>query len=310
MATDGTATDETATGRSATTEGAKAPAGVPEAAAVQTAVTQAAATTAAATTAAAPQAARAEPAEAGDGVRRVGVEAVHRALRSQILDGTIAAGTVLSQVDLAERFGVSRTPLREALRMLQEEGLVEAKRNHQARVATFALVDLEAISAQRILLSALATQISVPWLSDPLVDELEAHREAMRQAAAADDREAWRRADSAFHGAHYKHAPASLSNEVRRLAERNTLYHVVWEREEPHHDPLTEVEHERIVAACRARDPHEAARAVARHHARIAIGVLARTAPEHEPRVIRAALQLVLGSSQTGLPAAGAALSQ
>lgn len=238
---------------------------------------------------------------------RVGVEAVHRALRSQILDGTIPAGTVLSQVDLAQRFGVSRTPLREALRMLQEEGLVEARRNHQARVATFALVDLEVISAQRILLSALATEISVPWITDQELDELEGHREAMRRAIAADDREAWRRANTDFHAAHSAQAPTSLANEVRRLAERNTLYHVVWERDEPHLDPLTEIEHQRIVDACRARDAHEAARSIARHQARIAIGVLARTAPEHEPRVIRAALQLVLGGAATSLVGVGPA---
>lgn len=234
------------------------------------------------------------------------MEAVHRALRSQILDGTIPAGTVLSQVDLAERFGVSRTPLREALRMLQEEGLVEARRNHQARVATFSLVDLEVISAQRILLSALATEISVPWITDQEVDELEGHREAMLRAAAANDREAWRRANTAFHAAHSGKAPASLAHEVGRLAERNTLYHVVWERDEPHLDALTKIEHERIVAACRVRDAREAARSNARHQARIAIGVLARTAPEHEPRVIRAALQLVLGGPATSLPGAGA----
>lgn len=232
---------------------------------------------------------------------RVGVEAVHRALRSQILDGTIPAGTVLSQVDLAERFGVSRTPLREALRMLQEEGLIEARRNHQARVATFELVDLEVISAQRILLSALATELSVPWITDQEIEEMERQREAMRRAAAEDDREGWRHANNAFHAAHSGQAPTGLAHEVRRLAERNTLYHVVWERDEPHLDPLTEVEHERIVAACRVRDTSEAARSIARHQARIAIGVLARTAPEHEPRVIRAALQLVLGGATTGL---------
>lgn len=228
---------------------------------------------------------------------KMSVETVHRDLRSLILDGSIPAGSVLSQVELAERFGVSRTPLREALRMLQEEGLIEARSNRQARVATFALVDLEVIAAHRILLSALATQISVPWLTEQQLDGLEEHREAMRKAALAGDREAWRRADTAFHSAHNGQAPTSLSHEVRRLAERNALYQVVWLRDEPHRDTLTEVEHDRILAACRERNSQEAARGIARHQARIAISVLARTAPEHEPRVIRTALQLVLGST-------------
>lgn len=230
----------------------------------------------------------------------VSVETVHRALRSQILDGTIPGGAVLSQVGLAERFGVSRTPLREALRMLQEEGLIEARTNRQARVATFALVDLEAISARRILLSALATQISVQGLTVQELAEMERLRQAMRDAGAGNDRDAWRRADVAFHAAHCAHAPTNLYQEVRRLAERNTLYRIVWLREEPHHDSLSDADHERILNACRERNPQEAARAIARHQARIAIGVLAATAPEHDPRVIRAALQLVLGTPPTG----------
>lgn len=228
------------------------------------------------------------------------VETVHRALRSQILDGTIPAGAVLSQVALAERFGVSRTPLREALRMLQEEGLIEARTNRQARVATFALVDLEAISARRILLSALATQISVQSLTAQELDEMERLRQAMLEAGALNDREAWRRADVAFHAGHCAHAPTNLYEEVRRLAERNTLYRIVWLREEPHRDSMSDADHERILTACRERKPAEAARAIARHQARIAIGVLASTAPEHDPRVIRAALQLVLGSPAAG----------
>lgn len=249
------------------------------------------------------------PSEAGDGSPALGtreqgsrasVAAVHSALRMQILDGTIPAGTALSQVELAERFGVSRTPLREALRMLQEEGLIEARTNRQARVATFALGDLEAIAAQRILLSALATQISVQSLTGQELDEMERLHQAMREASAADDREAWRRADVAFHAAHCAHAPANLYHEVRRLAERNTLYQSVWLRDEPHHDPRTEADHHRILTACRERNAQDAGRAIARHQGRIAIEVLARTAPEHEPRVIRAALQLALC-----VPAAG-----
>lgn len=91
---------------------------------------------------------------------------IHKELREQILVGHIPAGTLLSQVELAESFGVSRTPLREALRMLQEEGLIHAENNRRARVATFHLDDLEAISGQRILLSSLATYITVPHLDD------------------------------------------------------------------------------------------------------------------------------------------------
>ena len=74
--------------------------------------------------------------------RRDNVEEVYRRVREAILEGEIAPGTVMSQVAMADDLGVSRTPLREALRMLQSEGLVEAERNRRVRVAAISPVDL------------------------------------------------------------------------------------------------------------------------------------------------------------------------
>ena len=56
---------------------------------------------------------------------RQAIPHVHAYLRECILNGTLSPGTKLSQVSLAAQLGISRTPLREVLRMLQEEGLVE-----------------------------------------------------------------------------------------------------------------------------------------------------------------------------------------
>src|SRR5882762_1619922 len=81
--------------------------------------------------------------------------AVHHHLRSLILNGTLTPGSTLNQVELAPRLGVSRTPLREAIRMLQEEGLVEAEPQKRARIVGFDPADLEAAYVQRILLESL-----------------------------------------------------------------------------------------------------------------------------------------------------------
>jgi len=224
------------------------------------------------------------------------VATIHRKLREQILMGHIPAGALLTQVQLAESFGVSRTPLREALRMLQEEGLIEAESNRRARVATFHLDDLEAIAAQRILLSALATFITVPHLTSEDLGEMEHAIAAMAQATEHDDVAAWRSADAAFHAIHYSKAPARLHQEVVRLAERNDLYRSVWLRDAPHRDPQTVLEHDRILAACADRSLPEARNGIARHQARIAITVMTHAVPEREPATIRAALQLVLGA--------------
>ena len=66
---------------------------------------------------------------------RQAIPYVHAYLRECILDGTLTPGTKVSQVTLAEQLGISRTPLREVLRMLQEEGLVEIEPNQRTRVS-------------------------------------------------------------------------------------------------------------------------------------------------------------------------------
>lgn len=225
---------------------------------------------------------------------------IHKELREQILVGRIPAGTLLSQVELAESFGVSRTPLREALRMLQEEGLIQAENNRRARVTTFHLDDLEAISGQRILLSSLATYITVPRLAEHDYAAMADSVAAMAAATDADDIAGWRAADAAFHAVHYGRAPQRLHHEVIRLAERNDLYRSVWLRDAPHRDVQTVVEHERILEACRQHNVLDAVHGIARHQARIAITVLTHAVPEREPAIIRAALQLVLGFGLAG----------
>lgn len=228
------------------------------------------------------------------------VQAVHERLRQDILRGRLAPGTVLSQVQLATQYGVSRTPLREAMRMLQEEGLLDAEANRRARIASFRLDDLEAISAQRILATALATSLTVGRMDAGELAALQRSFDQMCRASAAGDAEGWRRANLEFHELHSSRAPLLLQQDIRRLHERNSLYRAVWLRDEPHLDQQSESEHRHILQACRTRDVPEATRGIARHNARIAITVMTSAVPEREPVTIRTALNLVLGANAAG----------
>lgn len=66
-----------------------------------------------------------------------GIATLHARLRKLILDGVYPPGTLIPQEELASTLGVSRTPLREVLRLLQNEGLVEAGRYQRCRVTPF-----------------------------------------------------------------------------------------------------------------------------------------------------------------------------
>jgi len=225
------------------------------------------------------------------------VEAVHRRLREDILSGRLPPGSTLPQAQLAERYGVSRTPLREALRMLREEGLVSAVRNQRARVRDFDLDDVESISAQRIVLAALATYITVGLAGFPGGGDLEAALAEVERAARSGDEEAWVAADRAFHALHEGGAPAPMLEDLRRLGRRNAIYQSIWSLSDGPEDHQSVDEHRAIVDACASRDAAAAMCAIARHQARIGITVLARAVPEREPAAIRAALHLVLGEA-------------
>ena len=109
------------------------------------------------------------------------VDRVYARLRSGILDGGYPQGARLGEVELAEALGVSRTPVREALRRLGSEGLVETLPNKGARVRTWSPSELDAISDLRALREGRAAALAAPRITDEelgvmtrLVEQMEA----------------------------------------------------------------------------------------------------------------------------------------
>jgi DNA-binding GntR family transcriptional regulator len=95
-------------------------------------------------------------------------------VREMILDGRLVAGARLGEVELAERLGVSRTPVREALTRLGAEGLVELTPNRGARVATWSRAEIEAIFDLRSALEPRLTALAVGTATPADVEELDA----------------------------------------------------------------------------------------------------------------------------------------
>src|SRR3982074_810257 len=106
------------------------------------------------------------------GGSRDNIATIHDELREAILRGDLRAGAVLSQLRLAKDFGVSRGPVREALRLLQRRGLGGAELNRRVRIADFSVDDLEQLYAMRVVNEALAVRATVPRLTAPQLQEL------------------------------------------------------------------------------------------------------------------------------------------
>jgi DNA-binding GntR family transcriptional regulator len=218
---------------------------------------------------------------------------IHRDVRSGILTGEIPAGSSLAQAQVAKRFGVSRGPVREAFRLLQREGLIDAEVNRRARVASFSAEEVEELYSLRVVSESLAIGVSVPRFTDDELAELGARLDAV-DAAPEDDLKAFEQAHHEFHHDCLRHGGQRMLGWIEQWAEHTERYRRVYVTGEPQMRTRGAVEHREILAACAARNPAAAASLVARHLARAALTMMAMMSPEYDPVLIRAALRQVM----------------
>ena len=199
-------------------------------------------------------------------------------LEQAIVSGEIAPGTVLRQEQLSERYAVSRTPVREALRRLAALGLVSFEPNRGVRVRTLTRDELREAFLVRAELESLATEVATPRFTEVEVAQLEAAETRfatltgeLRAHGSGDGRgdlvTEWVRANHAFHDVIYSVARLPL---VERLAKGARFSgSAVWAPADASElDQLydaNEREHRAIIAAIRAGSA-AGARSLAREH--------------------------------------------
>ena len=217
---------------------------------------------------------------------------LHEYLRRLILDGAIPDGASLSQVELAERLGVSRTPLREAMKMLQAEGIVEGDHGRRTRVTALDVGDIDTVYGVRVLMEGAGVLVTVPHLDRIRIVALSDAVAEMRQHAADPNAELWARAHRRFHRALIPEAGREFARTLSTYFDRAERLRRMFQTEEIAGGVRLVEEHEAILRACRAKNAAKAAALVARHSSRAALALMAQIAPEREPTMVRAALQL------------------
>ncbi len=190
-------------------------------------------------------------------------EMVVAAVREAILSGTIEPGARLRQEELADLFGTSRIPVREALRALEYEGLVSSEPHRGFTVTSLDADDVEEVYELRILLESHAVRLALPFLTDEDVAELDELFATMKNAATPDEELAARerfylRLYSVTGRPRLVGLIARLRQEVARALRWPTLQHA----------PTT---HENFFAAIRAGDADAAVAELSDHYRRVAI---------------------------------------
>jgi DNA-binding GntR family transcriptional regulator len=216
---------------------------------------------------------------------------VHAQLRAAILAGHIPEGATRSQAALAEELGVGRTPLREAVRMLQREGLVISEPNHRVRIAELSGEDAEELYIMRISLETIAIRITVPVLTPRDLAELEGLMAQMAHYAKTEDGEGHRIPHRQFHHRLVYAAGPRVSAEIDELFDHAERYRQRFgalggfeERAE---------EHRAILDAAAEADADRAAELLAAHYLHTVRLVFGALDPDHDLARLRTAVAVV-----------------
>jgi DNA-binding GntR family transcriptional regulator len=216
--------------------------------------------------------AEAKPKTESKPARRGGaIDGVYERIRKKVLDSELAPGSQILEQELAVMLGVSRTPVREAVIRLHNEGLLEIIPRHGVRIVPIAVSDMREIYDVLISLEPRAAELlAARGASAKELRQLEACCERMTDALARDEMEAWALADEEFHLGIVR-----LSGN-RRLADivlncwdqvHRARYFTLRLRKHPHPSKSIE-EHYEIIEAIRRGDAKAASDIYRRHRDR------------------------------------------
>ena len=211
-----------------------------------------------------------------------------------VLSGELPAGSALSQASLAQELGVSRTPLREAARLLQNEGLLVGEPNRRLRVAEVSIGDLDQLYALRIATEALAMRVAVPRMDEGHVSGLgEALAQIEERAIGGGDfDEAHRR----FHRLLVEPAGERFSSLAATSWDHTSRYRIAYLSSVSDVSSAlldAQQDHRTILDRVSSGDPAGAALALADHYERTARGVFAAVDGDFTPVALDEAIASV-----------------
>ncbi|MHB8172417.1 MAG: GntR family transcriptional regulator [Thermincolia bacterium] len=208
-------------------------------------------------------------------------EIVFESLREAIINGNLKPGERMMEIQLAEEMGVSRTPVREAIRKLELEGFVVMVPRKGAYVASISIKDIADVFEIRAALESLAAGLAAERITEDELESMERSLVRVAEATEANDLESLINMDTDFHEILYKASRnerlvqiiSNLREQIQRFR-TTSLAH-------PGRMKVALEEHKQIVEAISQRDV-EAARNLAREHIENAENSMLESIRQHE----------------------------
>jgi len=190
-------------------------------------------------------------------------EYVYRTLREAILNGLLDPGTMLNQAEIAKNFRLSRMPIRDALKMLAQDGLVRLVLHHGARVTHFSNRDIQEIYAIRKILEGYAVREAIPHITKAVISQLEHINQTIEQNSRKGKVDSMIKENERFHLLLYEGCKNKKLLELLKNLWSSYPKRIFWQIR-GRADQVVH-QHKEILAAVKARDANRAQKLVQAH---------------------------------------------
>jgi len=226
---------------------------------------------------------------------RRSVSELHAHLRRLIMSEELPPGTELNQADLGRRYNVSRGPMREALRLLQQEGLIDMELNQRATVRELKGNEVDQLYGARVALESLGVRITAGRLLPDEYDAAQARLDHMDQALTRNDMPRWISEHREFHQLCSARAEGPLAEIILSYSERSERYLRYAQNTNPNTFATARAEHRRILRLIKSGDADGASALMASHLATTALLVLNGLGVQTKDGVVEQALVMAGG---------------
>jgi DNA-binding GntR family transcriptional regulator len=192
-------------------------------------------------------------------------EELRSILEQAIIKGDLPPGTRLEEQELARKYGVSRTPVRETLRLLASTGLIEMRARQGAVVATLTIPRLIEMFQVMAELEGLCARLAARRATPRAIEQMEESHRACAESLASNDAEAFYEANRVYHEAIYSASNNQFLEETTRSLRNRVAPYRRYVTYQPGRMIESIPEHEAVLAAIRKGDGDEADRLM-RHH--------------------------------------------
>ena len=190
---------------------------------------------------------------------------ISRVLADRIITGLLEPGSKLRQDHIAEEFGTSHVPVREAFRRLEAQGLAVSEARRGVRVASFSLEEVQEVARMRAALESLALRYAAPHLTPHILDMAE---DATNAGDRARDIHSWDEANRRFHRLILE--PCKMPRLLAAIADLHQLgSRFLFKRGHKEWTPRVDSDHQAILELLRKGEAGQAAAVLERHVLRI-----------------------------------------